>query len=190
MSNLLDKFKTNLIYKFKFKSIGKNCIIRNPLIIENPQFITLGNNVFIRDGIRLEVVLGRNNKVPILSIGNNVNIEQNVHIVCQNKIVIGSNVSITANCAIVDATHPYEDIYAEEKIGSRLLDEESFVEIGEGSFIGIGAIILPNVKIGKHVVVGANSVVSRDISDYSVVAGVPAKVIRSFDHNTNTWNRA
>ena len=167
--------------------MGKNCIIRNPLIIINPEFISLGSDVFIRDGVRLEVVISRKGKTPNLTIGNNVNIEQNVHIVCQNKIVIGDNVSITANCAIVDATHPYQDISSNSKIGSVVLDEESFVEIGEGSFVGIGAVILPNVKIGKHVVIGANSVVSSNISDYSVVAGVPARVIRFFDASANKW---
>jgi acetyltransferase-like isoleucine patch superfamily enzyme len=175
------RIKTNLLYKSSFKAMGENCIIRNPLMIGNPQFITLGENVFIRDGIRLEVILARKGKIP------NVNIEQNVHIVCQNKIIIGNNVSITPNCSIVDVTHPYEDIYDDKKIGSRVLDDDSFVEIGDGTFIGIGTVILPGVKIGKYVIIGANSVISRDIPDYSVAAGIPAKVIKHFDRKVEEW---
>jgi len=55
---------------------------------------------------------------------------------------------------------------------------ERAVRIGDGSWIGHGAVILPGVTIGRHVVVGANSVVTSDIPDFSVAVGSPARVIR------------
>lgn len=168
-------FITQCLYKKSFRNLGARCIIRKPLMMRNLRFVTLGNGVSIRQGIRLEVVLSNPRRIPTLVIGNNVNIEQNVHIVCHSKIIIGNNVSITGNCAIVDVTHPYggED---SEKIGARILDEDSFVEIGDGAFLGYGSVILPNVRIGKKAVIGANAVVTHDVPDYGVVAGNPAKL--------------
>ena len=55
------------------------------------------------------------------------------------------------------------------------------VEIKDGAHIGIGAIIMPGVTIGKGAVIGAGSVVTRDIPDYCVAVGVPAKVIKNFN---------
>ena len=52
------------------------------------------------------------------------------------------------------------------------------VFIGEGSYIGINAVIVGNVRIGKHCVVGANSVVTKDVPDYCVAVGSPARVIK------------
>jgi len=183
------KWKTALFYKRAFGSMGRNCIIRRPILLSNPQFIRFGDSVQIRDGARLEAIVYNPARTPNLSIGNNVNIEQNVHIVCQSRVRIGNNVSITGNCAIVDTTHPYENVSDLVKVGDRIRDEDSFVEIGDGSFLGYGSIILPNVRIGKHCVIGAHSCVTRDVPDYSVVAGNPAVILRRYDHQTETWHK-
>jgi acetyltransferase-like isoleucine patch superfamily enzyme len=187
ISDFYDMLKTSTIYRIMFKSIGKYSLIRRPLLISNPQFISIGNKVSIRNGVRLEVVTYNSQRIPELFIGDNTNIEQNVHIICHSKVKIGANVSITGNCCIVDVTHPFEDVNSDIKIGSRILDKDSYVEIGEGSFIGFGSTILPNVRIGKYVVVGANSVVTKDVEDYSVVAGIPAKVIKKFNFEIGQW---
>lgn len=159
-----------------------------PIILCNPQYVFIGKNVSIRQGARIEVILSElNNRIPELRIGDNVNIEQNVHLVCHSRITIGRDVSITGNCAIVDVTHPYADINNPEKIGKRVLDDDSFVEIGDGCFLGIGSLIMPNVRIGKYCVVGAHSVVTRDVPDYSIVIGNPARVARIYDRETNRW---
>ncbi len=50
--------------------------------------------------------------------------------------------------------------------------------VGHHSFLGYGSVVLPNVTIGAHCVIGANSVVTRDLPDYAVVAGAPARIIR------------
>lgn len=92
---------------------------------------------------------------------------------------IGSNVSITANCVIVDTEHPFDDVSNPIKVGARISTEPSFVEIGDGCFIGTGVCILPNVRIGEGCVIGSNSVVTKDIPPYSVAMGQPAKVVRS-----------
>lgn len=159
------------------------------MLILNPGYINVGDRVFIRDGIRLEVIKTNNTRMPDLSIGDDTNIEQNVHIVCHSRIRIGRNVSIAGHCCVVDVNHPYSDLSEPGKIGARIQDEDSFVDIGDGCFVGYGAVILPNVRIGMFSVIGANSVVTKDIPDYSVAAGIPATVIKTYDRDRQMWVR-
>ncbi len=168
---------TKAWYGLIFKHIGHRTTIYRPEMLINPHYMTIGNKVLVRHGARIEVVIVPDIE-PSLIIGNNVNIEQNVHIICHDRIVIGDNVSITGNCAIVDVTHPQGGLDGKSKTGDAIAPGRSFVEIGEGAFIGFGSTILPNVRLGRYCVIGAGSVVTRDVPDYAVAAGIPAQVIR------------
>jgi acetyltransferase-like isoleucine patch superfamily enzyme len=190
LGTLYYTLKGIVLYRSVFKNFGKRSYIRKPLLILNPKFMSIGDRVSIRDGVRLEVVRSSDSGIPSLSIGDDTNIEQNVHIVCHSRVQIGRNVSITGHCAIVDVTHPFEDVNDQRKIGARIISEPSFVEIGDGSFIGYGTVILPNVRLGAYVVIGANSVVSRDVPDYCVAAGAPAVILKRFDWESKRWVRA
>jgi len=189
LGNLYYKIKGIVFYRLVFKEFGSGSYIRKPLLIVNPGFVSIGKRVSIRDGIRLEVVRSSSRRTPHLTIGDDTNVEQNVHLVCHSNVRIGNNVSITGNCSIVDVTHPFADVHDPRKIGLRLKDDDSFVEIGDGSFIGFGSVILPNVRIGRFTVIGANSVVVHDIPDYSVAAGAPAVVLKRYDFTQNVWVR-
>lgn len=182
--------KTAFFYRRVFKRIGARSVIYRPVLIGNPRFISIGERVTIRQGARLEVVLDGVNEAPRLEIGSFTNIEQNVHFACHCRVVVGERVSVTANCAIVDVTHPYEDVGDRRGIGSRIDVADSFVEIGDDCFIGIGALILPNVRLGRHCVVGAHAVVTRSFPDYSVVAGAPARLVKQYRPETGDWVRA
>jgi len=180
------RIKTKFFYKIFFGSLGKGSTIFKPLLITHPRNIYIGRKVLMREGARIEIVKTPG-MIPKIIIGNNVNIEQSVHIVCGSRISIEDNVTITGRVAIVDVNHPYDDIHSETKIGARVECEDNSVTIGAGAFIGFGAVILPNVKIGRHAVVGALSVVTRDIPEYSVAAGNPAKVVKKYCFETNEW---
>lgn len=171
-------------YRPFFGYWGRKVVIEKPMLIANPRFIYIGDGVLIRSGVRLEAVLAHGRK-PKIRIGDGCNIEQNVHIVSHSRVTIGRQVSITANCAIVDVTHPY-DGDPSQPIGSQVKNEDSFVEIGDGCFLGIGSIVLPNVRLGRGCVVGANSVVNRSFPAGSIVAGSPARLLgsRSLEHST------
>lgn len=171
--------RSRLIYGTFFERFGRRSVIIKPILIANPHLISVGDRVLIRNGSRIEIVLDGTNKDPRISIGNNTNIEQNVHIICHCSVKIGNDVSITANCVIVDTEHPFDDASDGTKIGNRISTAPSFVEIEDGCFIGTGACILPNVRIGAGSVIGSNSVVTRDIPPYSVAMGQPARVVRS-----------
>jgi acetyltransferase-like isoleucine patch superfamily enzyme len=126
----------------------------------------------------VEIIMHGQDRLPWLSIGDDVNIEQNVHIVCHERIRIGNNVSITGNCAIVDVSHPVDAIERGIKIGDAIDPAPGEVNIGDNCFIGFGSIILPGVTIGENCVIGAGSVVTRDIPPNSIASGAPARVIR------------
>lgn len=123
----------------------------------------------------MEVVDHGQDWAPEIVIGDNVNIEQNVHIVCHDRIHIGDDVSITGGCAIVDVSHRHDlKLNGQPDVSG----ERSFVEIGNKSFLGYGVTVLPNVRIGRGCFIGAGSVVTRDLPDYAVAAGAPARVLR------------
>lgn len=172
--------KSRLYYPAIFAQFGRGSNMSKPALIVQPRHIYIGEGVVIRPGARLEaLVLDPGGRLPALRIGNNTGLEQNVHIVCHHRVTIGNDVSITANCAIVDTTHPFDDVPRDVKVGSLIQNDDAFVEIGDGTFLGFGTVVLPNVRIGKGCVIGANSVVTRDVPDYSVAAGAPARVLRS-----------
>jgi acetyltransferase-like isoleucine patch superfamily enzyme len=180
------RIRTCLFYRFLFKRMGNKCVIYRPMIIDNADCIELGDRVYIRDGVRLEAIRDLYGRTPSLTIGSNTNIEQGVHIICHNRVKIGRDVSITGRCAIVDVTHPYRNVNS-GKVGELIADDDSYVEIGDGAFLGYGAVILPNVRIGRRAVIGANSVVTRDVPDFAVAAGAPAKVIKVYSQELQRW---
>lgn len=170
--------RCSLTIRWRLGCAGRRLVIYRPTLLSGLRYVAVGDFVTIRPGLRLEVIEAHG-RTPRLTIGNRVNIEQNVHLVCHSRLSLGDDVSITANCAIVDVTHPFEPAMP-GKIGGRILDEDSFVEIGDGCFIGIGSVILPNVRLGPGCVVGANSVVTRSFPERSVLAGSPARLIRRY----------
>ena len=87
---------------------------------------------------------------------------------------------------ITDCGHEYRDINV-PVIDQGIVQRNQKVSIGEGSYIGINAVIVGNVKIGKHCVIGANSVVTKDVPDFCVVAGIPEKVIKRYNSETQQW---
>lgn len=182
IGKIIPYLRTLLLYSWRLKKFGAGSIIDRPLLFKGLAHISLGRRVRVRPGCRIEIVLRPDRAIamPELTVGNNVNIEQGVHIVCCNSVVIGDQVSITPYVIIVDTFHPYQGLTYGEKIGDRLPQENTFVEIGFGTFIGAHAVILPNVRIGKYCVIGANSVVNSDVPDYTVVAGNPARPIKRF----------
>ncbi|MEJ7645958.1 MAG: acyltransferase [Chryseolinea sp.] len=172
-----DKIKSRIFYRFLFNSLGRGSVISKPIILYNSEHVSVGANVLIRRGLRLEVLIRPDKRKAGIVIGNNVNIEQNLHIICQNRIVIGDRVSITGNCAIVDTTHPY--LGESEKTGSVVEYNDDEVIIGSNVFIGFGTIILPGTKIGDGSYVGALSVVKGIFPNRSLIYGSPARLIKS-----------
>ena len=124
---------------------------------------------------------------PSIEIGRGTFLSHDVHIACVHRIVIGEEVMLADRCYVADNTHGYEDPLRSVKSQPvRILGE---VRIGDGSWIGSGCCITGPVTIGKHVVVGANSVVNRDLPDYCVAVGAPARIIKRWNAASGAWGR-
>jgi acetyltransferase-like isoleucine patch superfamily enzyme len=179
--------KTLLFYRpFIKKAHGKFLVI-NPIVFTSG-YIIVGENVFIRNNARVEGVV-QYEKVkfnPVILIGDNVSIEQNLHLTCANKIVIGSDTAIAANVTITDINHPYTNISLPPEKQALQISE---VIIGESCKVYNNVVILPGTVLGKHNIVGANSVVSGVFPDYCVIAGAPAKIIKLYNGRTGKWEK-
>lgn len=174
--------KTQLFYKIAFKKIGNLSVIIRPLKLTNPQNIVIGNNVIINDFGWLYT----HDNGSYLSINCGSRIGHFTHIVCKNKVVIGKNVLVADKVYISDSYHGYEDI--EQPILQQPIKSKGEVYIGENSWIGENVSVL-SCKIGKHCIIGANSVVNKDIPDYSIAVGAPAKVIKKYNFDTKQWEK-
>lgn len=134
----------------------------------------VGQHVSISAGTVPDQDLGT---VPLLRIGDRCVIGRGTHIVAHESIVIGNDVFTGPYVYITDQNHGYAD--PDAPIG-RQWPSNAPVSVGAGSWLGAGAIILPGTVIGRNVVVGAGSVVRGHVPDRCVVAGVPARIIRSY----------
>jgi acetyltransferase-like isoleucine patch superfamily enzyme len=148
-----------LFQKYKVGNIGHNSEIRPYCTIIGTKNISIGNNVTIPPG----TMLIANPDLP------------------EVKIIIEDDVLFGPNNAVYCSTHlfanPHIPIQNQGYSGKTTL-------IKSGSWIGINAVIMPGITIGKNAVVGANSVVTHDVPDYAVVAGVPARILK-FTNETN-----
>lgn len=178
VSNLFWKVWSVAVLARRFEAFGSRTWIRRPLVLANTRHITLGDNTFVRDGARLEVVARKHLPPGRITIGDRVTMEQHVHIVACDSVVIENDVAIAPRCTILDTTHPI----GTPEDGNRartLSNNASFVHIGKRVFLGVNVVVLANVRIGENSVIGANSVVTRDIPPNSIAVGAPARVIRT-----------
>jgi acetyltransferase-like isoleucine patch superfamily enzyme len=151
-----------------------------PTTIFNERFITIGKDTLIGPEISLSAGMVPGQECityPVVSIGDRCLIGRGSGIVGHFSIEIGNDVWTGHNVYITDQNHGYEDV---TRPISQQSQPERAVKIGDGSWLGYGSVVLPGVTIGRHVVIGANSVVTHDIPDFSVAVGTPAKVIKTF----------
>ena len=163
----------------RFGSFGEGSIVCFPSqTIVNPGSIHLGAGIIIAPDVTLSAGwLPGQVDLPerVVSIGDRSLIGRGSSIVAHESVEIGSDVWTGHNVYITDMNHGYEDIDLPISVQNQ---PEAPVTIGDESWLGHGTVVLPGVHIGRHVVIGANSVVTHDIPDFSVAAGVPAHVMR------------
>jgi acetyltransferase-like isoleucine patch superfamily enzyme len=166
----------------RFGAFGRGSIICFPAnTIMNERYIRIGEHTMIGPGITLSAGMVPGQRCvtdPVVTIGSRCLIGKGSGIVGHLHVAIGDDVWTGHHVYITDQNHGYEDV---ELPISRQSMPERPVSIGDGSWLGHGTIVLPGATIGRHVVVGANSVVTGEVPDFSVVAGTPARVLRRYD---------
>lgn len=166
----------------RFGRFGPDSVICfPPNAIFNEQYVHIGSGTLFGPQITLSAGMVPGQRMvsdPVISVGDRCLIGKGSGIVGHLEITIGNDVWTGHHVYVTDQNHGYADLTLPI---SRQVMPERPVSIGDGSWLGHGAVVLPGASIGKHVVIGANSVVTGEIPDNCVAAGVPARVIRRLD---------
>ena len=182
----IDKLRSICV---KFEIEGKLASVGQCLTIEYPvrnvsghQYISVGNNVMLHNGLWMAVYKTDVFADPKIKIGSNVCINYNCQITAINEILIGDNVIMGSNVLITD--HSHGDLtkkdFALPPI-NRQLYSKGPVKINQNVWIGAGAVILPNVTIGENSIVAANSLLYSSFPPNSLIAGNPARLLKRID---------
>ena len=156
--------------------IGKHCALKGKC------------NIVLEDGVTVRPYTQIWSGGGTVRIGRGSEIGERCRISIANSLEIGEKVLLSPNVYITDCDHEYRNMDI-PVIDQGVVQKGQKVSIGEGSYIGINAVIVGNVKIGKHCVIGANSVVTKDVPDFCVAVGGPAKILRKCNKDTGEWEK-
>ncbi len=156
--------------------IGMGCKVVNngTFVCEENVTIRPDSNFWVAAGSTLELKRGA-------YIGNHSTIS------VVNNVTIGEDVLVAPNCYIADHNHEFEDPYTPIINQGVRVVEGSRVVIDSGTWIGKNAVVVGNLRVGRNCVIGANSVVTKDIPDYCIAGGVPAKILKRYDFEKKAW---
>ena len=182
-----------LFFPKLMKSVGRGVNFGRNVTMRHPGKIQIGDHTAIDDNCLLDakgvsndgisigsgVFIGRNSilscKNGNIKLGRNVNVGFNCEIFSGSNVEIGDDVLIAAYCYLVGGDHDAGNI--DDSISSQ--GSTSYgIKVGQGSWFGAGVKVLDGRTIGSHCILGAGAVVTTNIQDYAVVAGVPARIIR------------
>jgi acetyltransferase-like isoleucine patch superfamily enzyme len=113
-------------------------------------------------------------------IGEGTFLNRNVMVASQGLVEIGAHCMLANGCFVSDAAHRFDDL--ELPITWQGFESKGPTRIGENCWLGVGVAVTSGVTVGERCVVGANSVVTRDIPPYSIAAGAPARVLRTIEY--------
>lgn len=178
-----------IFMKHQFRSCGKNLHIGKDVKFGNRGRISFGNNCNIADHVVFAPLISNNGKeyASEISIGNNVHFGTQDRIACKDSVVIEDNVLFAAFVHVTDHSHEYHDIT--RPVALQGVMGKGRVVIKEGAWLAFGCHILSGVTVGEHAVVAANSVVTKDVPAYSVVAGNPAQIISRYNFENRCWEK-
>lgn len=174
-------------YKLMFGAINRKCRVFLPLRIDGAKNIFIeGKYTIIGKQTWLAAKAYNGNSSCRLEIKAGSKIGNFNHIYCTQKIIIEKNVLTADKVYISDNLHSYEDIG--RPIFMQPIKQLKPVVIGEGAWLGENVCVI-GASVGRGSVVGANSVVTKDIPDYCVAVGSPAKIIKRYNYTTKQWEK-
>lgn len=180
-------------YPLLLGSCGKNVNFGTGVVLRHPHKIHIGSNVAIDDNCVLDakgssnegikigdgVFLGRNTilscKNGDITLGDRVNIGFNCEIFSGSQVSLGDDVLIAAYTYLIGGGHAFDET------GKTILEQERTslgIQVGKRCWLGAGVMVQDGVHIGNEAIVGTGAVVTRDVAEKSIVAGVPARLVR------------
>ncbi len=176
-------------YKKILGGYDSNFSVESGIVMINPQCVFFGKNV----GVGANTFFGPVTEYmgiaynPKIIVGEGTWVGKNCSIAAIDKVEIGKNVLFAGHVHITDHSHGYEDI--SKPMNVQPLTSKGPVIIEDDCWLGFSCEILSGVHIGKHCVIAARAVVTKDVPAYSVVAGNPARVIKKYDMESKKWIR-
>ena len=170
-------------------------LIRFPFDLRGKRFVDLGRSLTTGRYCRIEAFATEcDDKNIKIKFGNNVQINDFVHISAIERITIGDSVLMASHIYISDNSHGSykgDEHDSDPRIPpTRRQYVTKPVSIGDNTWIGEGVMILPGAMIGKGCVIGAHSVVSEGIyPDYSMIVGTPARIVKRYNTVSNRWEK-
>ena len=174
-------------------SCGRGVVFGRNVVLRHPHKIHIGNNVYIDDNVLLDakgvknrgifladgVFVGRNSilscKDGDIEVGEKTNIGFNCEIFSAGLVTLGAKIFLAAYCYLVGGTHRFD------RTDIPIMDQEreaKGIGIGDHCWLGAGVVVDDGVTIGRDAIVGAGAVVNKNVEDYAIVGGVPAKFIK------------
>lgn len=185
LSMMLTRISKTLYTAYRapgFKRFGKTSLIRPYFnALRGEKYISVGEKCYIGKLVQLTATdsFGEQKFNPKIEIGDNCSIGDFSHVTAINEIRLGNNVRMGKNILITDNSHGASDpSMLDIAPNHRPLVSKGPVIIDDNVWIGAKSCIMPGVHIGRGVIIGAGSVVTKDIPPFSLAAGSPARVIR------------
>lgn len=176
---MLKTFIKRLLFSLTAAHCGGDVFVRRPRTIVNPDRLWLGGGTTIGPGAMINAITnyGGVSHNPRIVMGERVHIVGAPHILCAHEITIGDECVISHGVLITDNEHGFDP--AGPPIPQQPLKTRGPVHIGKRVFIGYGACIFSGVTLGDYCRVGAGAVVTKSFPARSVIAGQPARLIRT-----------
>lgn len=189
LNKIFNYFSRKFFYflnKKKYRFLSSKVVIQKLLRVDGKENISIEKDVIIQKMTWIAAVPLTNAEVCHLKIGEGSIIGNFNHIYATGEIIIGKNVLTADKVYISDNLHQYEDINS--PIMFQGIKQLPKLVIGDGSWIGENVCII-GASIGINCVIGANSVVTKDIPDYSVAVGSPARIIKKYNIISQKWEK-
>lgn len=169
--------KSTIMYSWRFKRVGFKTILMGFINLEYPRYISIGKNVRILPGARIEAVpkWGNQKFNPSINIEDHVSIGSNFFMTCADSIQIESGVLISDSVAIIDNFHLHDELNVPP---SKASIAASPIVIEKNVTIYRSSTILGGVRIGRGAIVAAHSMVNKNVPQNAIVGGVPAKILK------------
>jgi acetyltransferase-like isoleucine patch superfamily enzyme len=161
-----------------FAGFGRRSVLQPPVSVTGAEAIRIGSGVWVGAGCWLHSLSADATDV-VLELGDGTNLAGNCTLAAASSISIGAHVLLARGVYIADHSHAFAD--RERPIILQGIDRIAPVVLDDGCWLGQNVVVCPGARIGRNAVVGANSVVTRDVPDFCVAVGAPARVIRRLD---------
>lgn len=179
MKHIIYRIRKAVFYRL-YRWIGRHLpsSITSPLSRQIRAWLTKGFAAYCGKNVNIEhgAVVDSG-----LHIGSNSGV--GINCIFAGEVYIGDNVMMGPECVFLPHSHKYDRL--DIPMCEQGFDDPRPIHIGDDVWIGTRVIFMPGVSIGSHCIIGAGAVVTKDVPDYAVVGGCPAKVIRMRNENTN-----